>query len=692
MHNLTYSVSSIRSNQTPSQAFPQKTKTYDKKVKFLKNDKQLTSLTLHKIMMSEVFEKHNDLEKTRPFTSLIQSNLAHSVSKIFSRKQTTKIETFNNQKLIANIIASTISNEANKLNQNFTKYPKIGLYFDRNNYQFQTLKFNQMAQIESFASIIFSLSDLKGKDAMTELTNLAFFKKMFNEIDLSKTTNVDFVYKVFKMLKILFKTLGKESVQQFRNYEFIRKIFDEKFEDKKLIAFKQSLAPMFFNESSIGSVVTTAEKVNINGNSNSARKQVQSQVIVPIPVVSSVATLPVVVKTDLTVTQNRVKNTPVMNFIVDSETSKQQRQIDKEVSAIISKDASFKALVRPFFELSSETNFYQSFVEKTFSKKDNIPRTFEEMLTYFPNYHILNELIHQPVPNTTDIEKSIYILQTLFPEKSNISPITFEEYIEKIVFLIQSQNKVYIPYLLQEENFLRYVLMEICQNKFVLINMQKNEIKCESIGSINDAFFSQIPLAFKQNLRFLFYVYFATKIFSNNLELMLTYLQTHPFFDAYGLSLDFLVRMIIFVKFIQGEKVHVIYDQKITNEIIFKETLRAFTERPEKEVDVKLKDHFNEFIGSLKKGNRIDFLVYFSKKNENKVQSYQENLSNFLSKSSFKAPETKPKHVNFLTEPSSKLNVSTLKGLVDKKSRYDYKKLLAFKKQFRTGEVKRIEE
>ena len=675
MHNLTYSITTSRVNYASSNSVIQKQKIADKRVKVLRNEKEFSTLTTYKIAMQEVFEKHNDQIKTKPFTILNNSNLAYCASKLLLKKRATRFEAFHNQKLIAGIIATALGESV----PNLTKTnPKLLFFFEKTDFKFQNPKFNPVSQIETFASTIFFLSELKGKEAILEMTSLSLFKRCFREIDLSKTADNNFVFQVLKMLKILLKVLGKEAVAEFKNYDFIKKIMEDHFEDKKINAYRVYLLPTFLPDP-LSILAHASDKTGLLNGGTSLRKHNSST----LPIIANPsAVIPRIENSHQQVA--RMKTSVPVNFVLDSELTRQKKIMERETCNLLTKDNSFRSLIRPFFELASETNFYHHYVDKTFSNKELVPKTFEQMLTYFPNYQTINELLNKQLPQTSDIEKSTYIIQTLFTQEELLKNVTFENYIERIVNLVQIQDKIYIPYLLQENNYLRYIISEICQNKFVFINLTRTEIRCESISSINDVFFSAIPNSFKQNLRFLFYLHYANRIFSHNLELALSFFQTHPFFESFGLTMNILVRMIVFVKFLQGEKVHTVYDYKVANEIIFKETLKAFSDKNGIEVEPKMKDLYIEFLVSLKRSVRIDFAGYFLKKNENKVQGYNENLGNYLMRSNPKSTILMNTPVNFLTHPPDNFSVQNLKGLIDKKVRYDYKKLLAFKKQFKT--------
>ena len=454
MHNLTYMITGSRTNSSPNFAQPQKQKTTDKKPKIQRTEKNLSTLTINKIVMQEVFEKHNHITKTKPFVILNNSNLAFSASKILLKKVAIKHETLYNKKITANLVTTAIMNEISNMSDNIKKHHDLVAYFTANEIKAKQIQMNATKNVELFGLTVTFLSDLKAKESIQELVNMNLFKSSFQKLDVAKLNDDKFAHHVLNILKILLKVLSKDVLLEFRNSEFIKKLMEKTFEDKKMNAFRIELAKVFYHELA-QSNGGNHEKAQLNG----SRKN--------LPTASSAVTVSTSGLRPETHTSMRQKSNAHFNVIFDNEIPKIQKNAEKEVSQLVFKDQNFRALIKPYFEMSPDVNFYKTFVDQTFGRNESVPKSFEQMLTYFPNYSIINEILHKNFPKVHDIEKTMYVVNTLFtPQELNRS-VTFEDYIDRIVHMILNQEKVYIPYLLNENNYIRCIVSEICQNKFV---------------------------------------------------------------------------------------------------------------------------------------------------------------------------------------------------------------------------------
>ena len=134
----------------------------------------------------------------------------------------------------------------------------------------------------------------------------------------------------------------------------------------------------------------------------------------------------------------------------------------------------------------------------------------------------------------------------------------------------------------------------------------------------------------------------------------------------------------------------------MSNDLIFKETMKAFYDRSVNENELKMKDLNSEFLTLLKKSNRVDFQIYFIKKSDGRVSNYIENVLADLKDSSTRPPPIYAQQTNFLLNPAKKSfsenNGSQLyKGFASKAQRYEYKRLISFKKQIKHGILTRTE-
>ena len=462
MHNLTYSVSSLRSNSNSNFGLPVKQKSHDKKSKAPKHEKDFSTLTLYKIAMSEVFEKHNDLARTRPFQVLTSANLAFAASKFLFKKKAGKFETFYSQKLAARLVADAVTGDAPALLDRLRGHPKLSGHFERNGIKVEHSAFDARANVELLDSTLLSLSDLKSKEAIQEVLGLSLFRRSLAQLDGSALEDRRFAFQLLKLLKAVAKYASKEQLAEFRNFDFVRPLLNTEFEDKKANAFKALLSPFF-----------AADQPALNGGPHAEKPLAhprKSQTSLP-GVASGPLPPP---RTEPASSSSRIKSGVPFVFLFDPEMPSAQRSALKETAQAVAKQPAFRALVRPFFELLSEKEYFDKYVSSTFADKELMPHSLEEMPTYFPNFHVLTELLHKELPQHNDVERGMFAVNALFTPRELNRGVGFEDYVTRVAQLVSSQDKLYVPYLLAENNYIRFIVSEVVQGRFVVVNVRRN--------------------------------------------------------------------------------------------------------------------------------------------------------------------------------------------------------------------------
>lgn len=693
MHNLTYSVNSMPRNSLtilPPIPVARSRNSSDKRNRHARTEKDFFALNTYKIAMMEVFEKQNDLSKTRPFNILVSSNIALSAQKYAHRRRLVKLEGIYSQKLLCHAVVSELSKKFEDGGAGVQASPALKTYFEQNRGLFPPKQERTVSAFDILCNLIFHNTELKNREALQDLISMPMFRETIEELDRALLDQ--FFYRegpgslrdrLLKTLKSLLKALGPKVLVELARYKVIEKTLSTPFEDKAADKTRNELRKALTVGLSSESATTgrTADHSRSHPHpshgshtpATHASGSHPANMVNGIPKPDAAAVVP----------QPKVKQQMVYcHSLNDPELTGLQRQQRKELSYYVFKDPSFQALMTPYFDLSAEPTFYQNYIDRTFLHKEHVPPTFEQVATYFPNYHLLRDLVHKTLPTREDIDKTTFVLHSLFHPQELYKNPTFEDYIDRILALVESQNRDFLPYLLSEDNYLRHIISEICARKMVLINLTRNEIRCQSLSSIDDPFFAPLPSSLKHNPRILFYVYQAHRTYTSSLELALASLNNHYFMQPLGLNLETLVRLTTFTKFLLGDKVYLVYDHRFPADIVFRETMRAFGEAPD-DLDAKTKEQYKEFMERLKGSSRVDVAEFFSKKKENRMVSYQENLVSLLSKTSHHPTDTH-KSANFLLE-SSKDSAPRLVPVIDRRNRFDLKKMQTFKKVMKIG-------
>lgn len=689
----------------PPVATPRVRNHSDRKQRQHRSEKDFFAMNTYRIAMMEVWEKHNDLSKSRPFAILVSSNLALSAQKFAGKRRLAKLESIFSHKLLCNAVVSEISRKFVEGGPGPQASPALEAYFEENKCHFSRAQERAASTFEILNTLIYNNTELKNREAVQDLVSMPLFRETLEELD---RTLVDQMFyregvgsqrdRVLRMIKSLFKALGPKILTELIKLKIIEKTLSTPFEDKTSEKTRTELRKIL-------SAAVQAEQ-NSGTRNHEPRQDHQRQsshatqgTHTPSTMGSgshSAHQLNGGPKPETTVATQPTKVKPPVVYchsIMDPELTAAQRQARKDLSYFIFKDPHFQALMTPYFDLSPEPNFYQTYVDRTFLNKEHVPANFEQVVTYFPNYALLKDLVHKTLPTREDLDKSSFVLSTLFRPSEITRPPTFEDYIDRIIGMVDSQSRDFLPFLISEDSYLRHIVSEICARKMVVININKTEVRCQSVSSPDDAFFAPIPAAMKSNPRVLFHVYLAHKAYTSNLELALISLNNHYFTQCLGLNMDTLVRLTAFTKFLLGDKVYLVYDHRVPTEVIFRETMRAFGE-PIDENDSRVKEQYKEFADRLKVSTRIDVNTYFPKKNEPRTGSYQENFFDHLRKTPVKEPET-PRVGNFLLE-GSKDNLPRMEAaasaagarftpILSRSNRFDFKRMQSFKKMMKIG-------
>lgn len=646
----------------------------EKRTRQRTSERELFEPTTYRIAMAEVFEKTNDLERTKPWKVLVATNLANSVMKHVGKLRKTAMERTNTHKFLCFAVASSLSRRMNDSQSLLADSSPLRDFILRKDLKFAESTFVVNNIFEHFSDLLFVQKELNNKEATDCLIGMALFRRSLRELDVRHSGHGERLpghiralrERLLQVLKMVVKAAGLKALYELKDIPSVVETLRDTSFDSGFQEIRVQLNKLL--ESELPRMESL--KSPISGPAHPPQPPSAAAA-------SQLAAPPAGKPEDQIVCQNR----GMFNFEVNREQPRQQRRFKREVCRELNKSESFCNLMNPFFKVTPEPSFYQDFIDRTFVKNEAIPKTFDQVRTYFPNYQLISDLLHKPVPQQEDRDKSPFVINSLFAAAELSRAPSLESTIDRIVEAVQSHDRSLLPYLLDSDQQLKSIVLEIIDKKMVLLNVVRDEVMVQSIGSVDDPFFGPLPQSFKQNLRLLFYIHQAHKTFTSSAELALCALASHFYTASLGLTLKTLIRLTAFVKFVAGDRVYLVCENRVPSEVVFRETMRVYSAAGD-ESEARTREQFNEFVAAVKAAAKVDFNAYFTKRTEVRPASFVDNVLSLLQKSDARPQEPAPRP-GFFSDSANSLAPGSLKPLFDRQNKYDYKKMYAFKRQLK---------
>ena len=326
---------------------------------------------------------------------------------------------------------------------------------------------------------------------------------------------------------------------------------------------------------------------------------------------------------------------------------------------------------------------------------------YEELPSYYPNYWILDELSQaEQTYGANALENNFW--KSLVGESQSKCRFSLENFVQTALAQLESNKEVFLPLIVRDDSLLAGIMKSILRGQFVLVSHRDQQFICTSITNINDNFFRPLSESFKRNLHLLFFVLYAEQTFGKHYGFLTSYILSNPLFKGYCLSTESILRLIVLSKFLIGENIYELMEDRFREETIFSQTLELFFPEEKRPARRKFREMFNIFVSRIKSAGKIDFASYFDVGagafDENSTQSdrsfhslsFEKNAKNsILSQKNTTAMQIEEKQLK-RGERRKKFNFETTSRFIDRSVRFDYKKLNSFQKILANGSLKRI--
>lgn len=265
----------------------------------------------------------------------------------------------------------------------------------------------------------------------------------------------------------------------------------------------------------------------------------------------------------------------------------------------IAKNDYLREYFKLFYEISPDSKYYDNFFAFNLEVNYNLPRFFEEMPFYYPNYRVfealkLNEIYHNsiykntnrddlPVEITNNIEiNSIDVNNYQLSPTVNVIHVDgseiicgqlncnkydtsdklfkgliddsneFEVYTNKIISDYNEQDEPFVPLSFSNNNSFDEIIKQLKKDKFVVYKIKTDKILLTIIDDLNHEVFTSLPAILKNNHLLLLHVYYLYKIFNTNWKFITSGLLNHPYFRNMGLNCVIIIKLAVYVAYIMG--------------------------------------------------------------------------------------------------------------------------------------------
>lgn len=316
----------------------------------------------------------------------------------------------------------------------------------------------------------------------------------------------------------------------------------------------------------------------------------------------------------------------------------------------IAKNDYLREYFKLFYEVSPDNKYYDNFFAFNLEVNYNIPRFYEEIPFYYPNYKVfealkLNELYTNsrskdkqnkdlPVELTNTIEidddgLAAYNLNSdnnvTYADGSDIicrqfhcnKPTSdedcfrgliddsneFEVYTNKIINMYDKEDEPFVPLSFSNNNSFEEIIRQLKKNKFVVYKIKTDKILLTIIDSLDHEVFSSIPAILKNNHLLLLHIYYLYKIFNTNWKFVTSALLSHPFFRTMGLNCVTVIKLTVYVAYILGCNLFEISEKNSLDSCLQMQWNILYGNINFQEGLMTCKD---EFIRKIKESKRID--------------------------------------------------------------------------------------
>ncbi len=372
-------------------------------------------------------------------------------------------------------------------------------------------------------------------------------------------------------------------------------------------------------------------------------------------------------------------------------------------SKTISKDPKLRELIRPYYELNQDVNYYNNFYQHASQSSHKIPPSFEQFLLYVPNYQAIRHIaekernpnFHSPADTLVNALKlhghdSKSLQQNIYG--------SIEQFVDYMRDKVAKKEEFFIPISMSASNILFEALRDISEHNFLLVVHKEHAFQVTSLSHIKDPFFANIPEAFTKNPLLLFFVHRAERMFGSHVEYITNYVTSIPVLKGLNLSSDMIMRLIIFTIFLRGHKVYELVDSRVKDDFLFRQAAKFFPELRNPNYKSSLGAQMLEFKQEITDAHKINPNELFAKQSMNSTGSsfYKTRVLEAIKKAAGQGKTMEietPTKSSVMTRPT-KITVdwNPSRRFIDKSQKYDYKKLAGFKKHLNNGRLNRIPE
>ena len=355
----------------------------------------------------------------------------------------------------------------------------------------------------------------------------------------------------------------------------------------------------------------------------------------------------------------------------------------------LSRDTRTKELIKPYFELNSDFGHFESFYSNNLKLGLIENQNYESLSFYFPNFKILNDLVSPGKEGLVESSSS----------QTKISDVSFQSLLEMLSSKIngESFNKLLSTQMSPE---ITTILHHFKNTQSLCLCFWKlSSLSIIIIDSITHDFFNSIPELLKTNVNLLSFLGYHLEYLGFNMELIMNMIVTIPIFKNFQITYDMLLRLLVWNEYIKGKRVvEITGNYKVSNSKLLMETGKFSNQMPSGDLG-----HFfslvreKERVFSSLTANK-QFLEFYGNSKEVEVRSIFSRDNTLLNVKLMKQSGTTKSTTKENPAPESvfakALNSSfeweSIKKMTDKPQKFDYKKLLNFKKTLNQGELTRI--
>lgn len=369
----------------------------------------------------------------------------------------------------------------------------------------------------------------------------------------------------------------------------------------------------------------------------------------------------------------------------------------------ISKDPKLRELIRPYYELNQDVNYYNNFYQHASQSSHKIPPSFEQFLLYVPNYHIIQQIAEKEKnPNShSPADTLVNALKLHSHDSKSLQQNVYgsiERFIDHIRDKIARKEEFFIPISMSANNILFEALRDISEHNFLLVVHKEHAFQVTTFNNIKDPFFTSIPEAFAKNPLLLYFVHRAERMFGSHVEYITNYITSIPILKGLNLSSEMIMRLIIFTVFLRGHKIFELIDSRVKDDFLFKQAAKFFPELRNTSHKSSMGAQMLEFKQEISEAHKINPNDLFSRQAMSSSGScfYKSRVIESIKKTAAmgKSMEIEtPTKSSVMNRPTRiTINWNPSRRFIDKSQKYDYKKLAGFKKHLNNGKLNRVPE